>query len=115
MNDIEELTKLVLKLRDERDWKQFHHPKDLAISLTLEAGELLEHFLWKNDTEVEKYTKLNNEIIGEELADVLYHILVLSHDLNIDIRKALKKKIKKIDAKYPIKKAKGSNKKYTEL
>lgn len=115
MSDIEELTKIVLKFRDERDWKQFHRPKDLAISINIEASELLEHFLWKDDSEVDKHIKSNKESIGEEVADILYGILILSHDLKIDISKTLKKKMKKNREKYSIIKAKGSNKKYTEL
>jgi dCTP diphosphatase len=115
MADIEKLTKLVTKFRDVRDWKQFHNPKDSAISLALEAAEVLEHFQWKNKEEMDKYVKSNKAEIGEELADVLYWVFLMGSDLKIDLSKAFIEKMKKNGTKYPIKKAKGNHKKYTEL
>lgn len=115
MSDIKTLTEKIKKFRDARDWKQFHNPKDLALSLTLEATEVLEHFQWKNPKEIEEYIKSNKEDIGEELADVLYWVLLISNDLKIDIRKALEKKIKRNEKKYPVSKAKGKHTKYNKL
>lgn len=115
MNTIDELTKTIVALRDERDWKQFHNPKDLAISLVLEATEALEHFQWKSKEEVEKYVITNKTEIGEELADVLYWVLLMSHDLKINITEALEQKLVKIEEKYPVEKAKGNHTKYTNL
>ncbi len=115
MNELSDLTKKIVKFNKERDWKQFHSPKDLAISLSLEASEVLEHFQWKNKEEIEEYIKTHKEHIGEELADVFYWVLLMSHDLKIDIIKASEKKLKKNIEKYPIKKAKGKHLKYTEL
>ncbi|MFA6391183.1 MAG: nucleotide pyrophosphohydrolase [Patescibacteria group bacterium] len=115
MKNIEELIKQVIAFRDARDWKQFHNPKDVALSLMLEAGEVMEHFQWKNDEEIKKYIDTNKSDIGEELADVLYWVLLMSNDLNIDIEEALEKKIKKNEEKYPIDKAKGKHTKYTNL
>lgn len=115
MKSIDELTNEIIKFRDDRNWKQFHNPKDLALSLVLESAEVLEHFQWKSKDEVERYTKDKKNEIGEELADVFYWVLLMSHDLNIDLSKALEDKIKKNAAKYPIEKAIGSAKKYTEL
>ena len=115
MPDIEKLTKKILNFRNNRDWKQFHNPKDLAISLVLEATEVMEHFQWKNKEEVEKYVKTNKDEIGEELADVLYWVLLMSKDLDIDITNALEKKIKKNEMKYPVEKAKGKHTKYNKL
>ncbi len=115
MNQIKQLTKLLNDFRDARDWRQFHNPKDVAISLSLEAGEVLEHFQWKSPEEIKKHTKDHNREIAEELADVFYWVLLLSHDLNIDLEKALKQKIKKNAKKYPVKKSKGRHNKYTEL
>jgi dCTP diphosphatase len=109
------LTELVVAFRDARDWKQFHKPKDVALSLVLEATELMEHFQWKDNTEAEKYISEARGEIGDELADVLYWVLLMSHDLKIDIADALKKKIRKNALKYPIKKARGSSAKYTKL
>lgn len=115
MGEIVELQQKVVQYRDARDWKQFHNAKDLALSLVLEATEVLEHFQWKNPEEIEAYLKTNKDDIGEELADVLYWVLLASHDFNIDIVKAFNKKMIQNKKKYPVKKAKGSHKKYTEL
>ncbi len=115
MNGIDELTKKIILFRNSRDWKQFHNPKDVALSLVLEASEVMEHFQWKSDEEVGKYIGKNKNKIGEELADVLYWLLLMSYDLEINILDALDKKIKKNKVNYPIKKAKGNAKKYTEL
>jgi NTP pyrophosphatase (non-canonical NTP hydrolase) len=115
MSDIKNLTKRIIDFRDARDWKQFHNPKDVALSLSLEAAEVLEHFQWKNGQELDEYVQTHKEHIGEELADVLYWVLLMSHDLNIDITDALSKKMDKNEEKYAVEKAKGNHKKYTEL
>jgi NTP pyrophosphatase (non-canonical NTP hydrolase) len=115
MSDIKDLTEKIKKFRDERDWKQFHNPKDIALSLMLEAGEVAEHFQWKNKKEIEKYVIDAKNHIGEELADVLYWVLLMSNDLGIDIKKMLEKKIKKNAKKYPIEKARGKHTKYNKL
>lgn len=115
VSEIDKITKEIVKFRDARDWKQFHNPKDLAISLSLESSEVLEHFQWKSKEEIEKYIKTNTKEIGEELADVLYWVLLLANDLNIDIEKAFHLKMKQNHKKYPIKKSKGNHTKYTEL
>ncbi len=113
--DIQKLTEEITAFRDERDWQQFHNPKDCAISLSLEASEVLEHFQWKSKEEIEEYIKEGKEEIGEELADVLSWVLLMSHDLGIDIADALTKKIEKNKAKYPVEKAKGRHTKYDRL
>lgn len=115
MSDIKKLTKRIIDFRDARDWKQFHNPKDVALSLSLEAAEVLEHFQWKNGEELEEYCKTHKEHIGEELADVLYWVLLMSNDLGIDMSEALNKKMVKNEEKYGVEKAKGNHKKYTEL
>lgn len=115
MSDIKSLTGKIIKFRDERDWKQFHNPKDVALSLVLEAAEVLEHFQWKSRDEIEKYIEKNKDDIGEELADVLYWILLMAHDLRIDIKDALEKKVKKNKEKYPVEKARGKHTKYDRL
>lgn len=115
MSDIEKLTKQIIDFRDKRDWKQFHNPKDVAISLSLEASEVLEHFQWKSKEEIESYIKTNKSNIGEELADVFYWVILLAHDLGIDIEKACDLKMKQNIKKYPVKKSKGKHTKYTEL
>lgn len=115
MTDIKNLTDRIIAFRDARDWKQFHNPKDLALSLVLEAAEVMEHFQWKSKDEMEKYIVTNKSDIGEELADVLYWVLLMSADLNIDILKDLEEKIKKNEEKYPVEKARGRHTKYTKL
>ncbi len=115
MSDLSELQAIIRKLVDDRDWDRFHNPKDLSISLTLEASEVLEHFQWKNPEEMAAYAIKHKEDVGEELADVFYCVLLLANKLDIDIAVALEKKMAKNAAKYPVDKAKGSHKKYTEL
>jgi dCTP diphosphatase len=115
MSDLINLQKQIVEFRDARDWKQFHNPKDLAISLVLEASEVLEHFQWKSPEEIKKYIASNKSDIAEELADTLYWILLMAHDLDIDIIKASEQKMAKNDKKYSVEKAKGNHKKYTEL
>ena len=113
MTDIKDLTQKILKFRNDRDWKQFHNPKDLAISLSLEASEVLEHFQWKNKEEMEEHVKKHREEIGEELADTLILVLLMANEMKIDIKTATIKKLEKNSKKYPVEKAKGKNLKYT--
>ncbi len=115
MSDLGDLQKRIIAFRDARDWKQFHNPKDTVISLVLEATELLEHFQWKNAAEMDEHISNHKEDVSDELADVLYWVLLISNDLNVDLSAALRKKMDKNEAKYPAEKAKGSHKKYTEL
>jgi len=115
MSDIKELTEKIKKFRDDRDWMQFHNHKDMALSLVLEAAEVLEHFQWKNQAEIEEYAKTHKEHIGEELADVAVYLFELADNLNIDLGKALEDKLEKNDKKYPVEKAKGKHTKYTQL
>ncbi len=115
MTDLEELQTAIIRFRDDRNWQQFHKPKDLAISLTLEATEFLEHFQWKTEEEFEKHFKEHGEDVEDELIDTLYWVLLIAHDLEIDITKAFERKMAKNAKKYPVKKATGNHSKYTEL
>jgi len=116
VSDIKLLTEKVLAFRDERDWKQFHNAKDLALSLVLEATEVLEIFQWKQDMDaINAVSRERKEDLADELADVFIYTLLMANDLGIDLGEALKAKIEKNNAKYPVEKAKGSDKKYTEL
>ncbi len=110
---IQELKDLVIKFVKERDWEQFHNPKDVAISLSLEASEVLEHFQWKNPAEIEKYLHTHKKEIADELVDVLYWVLLMSYYFKVDLIKAFEIKMLENEKKYPIKKAKGSHAKYT--
>lgn len=114
MQDIKSLQSLVTEFRDKRDWKQFHNPKDMALSLSLESAEVLEHFQWKNNEELSSYLDAHKEAVSEELADVLYWVLLMSNDLEIDISETFVNKMKKNEEKYPLEKAKGNHKKHTE-
>jgi NTP pyrophosphatase (non-canonical NTP hydrolase) len=109
MKDIEEITLELLKFRNERDWEQFHNPKDLALAINVEAGELLELFLWKNSENA------NTEKIKEELADVFAYAFLLAEKYNFDVKEIVLEKIAKNGEKYPVEKAKGTAKKYDEL
>lgn len=115
MADIQKLIEKIIAFRDARNWKQFHNPKDLAISLMLEAAEVVEHFQWKNAEEMAKHVTEHKEEVAEELADTLYWVLLLSHDLDIDLVGAFDKKMQKSEQKYPVDRAKGKHTKYTEL
>jgi dCTP diphosphatase len=115
MSDLSDLQQRIVNFRDARDWKQFHNPKDLAISLLLEASELLEHFQWKSADEMQQHVKDHKADVSDELADVLYWVLLIAKDLDIDVLQAVSQKMDKNEAKYPIAKAKGNHKKYTEL
>jgi NTP pyrophosphatase (non-canonical NTP hydrolase) len=109
------LTQAALKFRDEREWKQFHNFKDLAVTLSLEAAEVLEHAQWKNAKELEKHLAEQKEHVADELADVLHVLLLLAEHARIDLAEAFAHKLKKTAKKYPVEKARGSAKKYTEL
>jgi len=100
------------KFRDDRDWRQFHNEKDLAISISLEAAELLELFQWKSPEEVRE---ASIERIKEELADVLIYSHMLASNLNLDIDEIIEAKLEKNNIKYPVDKSKGNKGKYTEL
>ncbi len=107
-----ETVKEVLKFRDDRDWKQFHDPKDLAISISLEASELLEIFQWSRD---DVYCLDKIDKIKEELADVMNYCILMADACDLDLDKIITDKIKLNAAKYPVDKAKGTSTKYNEL
>ena len=109
MNDLNELTSALLKFRDERDWAQFHNPKDLALALNIEAGELLESFLWKSSEQADIRQ------VKEELADVFAYAFLLAERYGFDVKQIVLEKIEKNALKYPVDKTKGIAKKYTEL
>ena len=112
MKTIEEIMDEILKFRDDRDWKQFHNPKDLAISISLEAAELLEVFQWSG-TDLTAADK--REKIEEELADVLIYCFLMADAVGADVDELIIRKLHTNNEKYPIEKAYGSNAKYTEL
>ncbi|MBP6058643.1 MAG: nucleotide pyrophosphohydrolase [Nitrosomonas sp.] len=109
MNDTKEITEALLKFRDERDWKQFHTAKDLALALNIEAGELLEAFLWKTSEQAD------NDKVKEELADVFTFAFLLAEKYDFDVKQIVLEKMEKNALKYPVAKSRGSAKKYTDL
>jgi NTP pyrophosphatase (non-canonical NTP hydrolase) len=109
MSDIKQLTEALLKFRNQRDWEQFHNPKDLALALSVEAGELLELFLWRADNEADR------EKVKEELADVFAYAFLMAEKYGFDVKEIVLNKIKTNDKKYPVEKARGTAKKYNEL
>lgn len=113
---IEELKAKAGKFIKERDWDQFNHPKDVAMSISVEAGELLDHFIWRKEDieEIKKDTKRMHKI-REEFGDIIYCVLTFSNTLGIDISDAFSEKLEEIGKKYPVEKSKGNNRKYTEL
>ena len=108
----DETIRRVLQFRDDRDWRQFHTPKDLAISLSLEAAELLEVFQWSG-TDLECRDRLDR--IREELADVLSYCILMAAVCGLDLDEILNAKVDQNASKYPVEKARGSAAKYTEL
>lgn len=109
MSDTQEIIDKLKAFRDERDWAQFHNAKDLALAISVEAGELLELFLWKQPKDV------NKEKVREELADVLAFCFLLAEKYQLDVKQILLDKIELNGKKYPVEKAKGTAAKYTEL
>jgi dCTP diphosphatase len=107
----------IKEFRDERDWMQFHDPKNMAISISIEAAELMEHFQWRNKKEVEEYLKNRKNFteVEEEIADIAMYLFELADNLGIDLLKAMRRKLKKNAKKYPVKKAKGVATKYNKL
>ncbi len=114
---LEDLIAKALKFREERNWKQYHSAKNVALSIVLEAAELLEIFQWKTDDEAKALLTdpVQRENIADELSDILLYSILMSHDLGIDILKAADKKIDKNAKKYPADKVRGKAVKYTEL
>lgn len=109
MNDFEQIYDALIKFRNERDWEQFHNPKDLSLAISIEASELLELFLWK------KAEDANIEKIKDELADVFSFAFLLADKYKLDVKEIVLDKISKNAQKYPVDKAKGNAKKYDEL
>lgn len=112
MNDYDKIIDELIQFRDDRNWEQFHDSKNLALALSIEAAELNELFLWKKDNEA---NEVNDERLREELADVLSYAFLLANKHNINIFEAISAKIKLNAKKYPIEKARGTSKKYTQL
>ena len=113
----ESILEKIKKFRDERDWKKFHYPKDMAEAISIESSELLELFLWKTKEESIEFVKdkKNHEEISDEVADIMTFLIEFIDNCGIDIEKAIEKKLQKNAQKYPVNKAKGEATKYTKI
>ena len=112
---IQDLTAEIRAFRDARDWMQFHAPKELAVAIAAEAGELLQHFVWQNVTQSEQRVRERRDEIAGEIADVAILLFELADNLDISLADAMRAKLAKNEIRYPVAKARGSNKKYNEL
>ncbi|MFA5634042.1 MAG: nucleotide pyrophosphohydrolase [Candidatus Dojkabacteria bacterium] len=110
--DFETLKKKILKFRDDRDWKQFHNPKNLALSISIEASELMELYQWLNMQESREFSETNKKEIESEVADILNYLILFANDLDIDLLEVTDRKLRVNKKKYPVKKAKGNSTKY---
>ncbi len=107
MSEINHFITRINKFVDDRKWRKYQKPKDLAISVCLEAAELLEHFQWKTERQVSRHIKTYKSEIADELADTLIYLFRIAHELNIDVIKAFERKMKKNEKKYPVGKSIG--------
>jgi dCTP diphosphatase len=112
---IDDLTAEIRAFRDARDWKQFHNPKELAVAITAEAGELLQHFVWQNPGKSDRRVVERRAEIASEIADVAILLFELADNSGIDVATAIREKLARNEERYPVDKAKGSNAKYNEL
>lgn len=114
-NTIAALTAEILAFRDARDWKQFHNPKELAVAITAEAGELLQHFVWQSHAQSDRRVLDRRTEIESEIADVAILLFELADNCGIDLADAMRAKLARNEVRYPVEKARGSNAKYNEL
>jgi len=114
-DSIRAVTEEIRAFRDARDWLQFHNPKELAVAITAEAGELLQHFVWQSAEQSLQRATARKEEISSEIADVAILLFELADNLGIDLASAMRAKLANNELRYPVDKARGSNKKYNEL
>ncbi|MDB1144960.1 MAG: nucleotide pyrophosphohydrolase [Alcaligenaceae bacterium] len=113
--DLNKIKEIINKFSEDRDWDQFHSPKNLSMALAVEASELLEIFQWMTEEDSYDLDELKKQEVKEEVADIAIYLLRVCIKLDIDLEEAIREKMKKNEQKYPVAKAKGSAKKYTEL
>jgi dCTP diphosphatase len=112
---IETLTERICKFRDARDWLQFHSPKDMSVAIAAEAGELMQHFVWKSPEESWAIGETKREAIADEIADVGILLFELAANLKLNLAEEMAAKLDRNEQRYPAEKARGSNLKYNEL
>jgi dCTP diphosphatase len=114
MSEIKSIQKKIRKFCDDRNWMQFHNPKDMATAISIEAAELQEIFLWKSPAESLRVVELKKTLVQEEIADIAIYLFELANNLDIDLIEAMEEKLLKNAKKYPAEQVRGSSKKYTE-
>jgi NTP pyrophosphatase (non-canonical NTP hydrolase) len=111
---VDELAAEIKKFCDDREWGQFHNPKDLSIAITLEASELLQHFLWQNGEQVRKRAVDRRVAITHEIADIAIYLIELANIMGIDLSEAIHEKLRINDQQYPVERSRGTSRKYNE-
>jgi NTP pyrophosphatase (non-canonical NTP hydrolase) len=114
-DSISELTAQIQTFVDARDWRKFHNAKDLAVAISAEAGELMQHFVWQQDDQIEKRLEKNREEIASEIADVAILLFEFADNLGMNLGEVMQAKIARNDVRYPVEKSRGNNLKYSEL
>ena len=114
-DSISELTAQIQTFVDARDWRKFHNAKDLAVAIAAEAGELMQHFVWQQDDQIEKRLEKNREEIASEIADVAILLFEFADNLGMNLGEVMQAKIARNDVRYPVEKSRGNNLKYSEL
>ncbi|MEO8614079.1 MAG: nucleotide pyrophosphohydrolase [Luteolibacter sp.] len=114
-DSIAELTAQIQTFVDARDWRKFHNPKDLSVAIAAEAGELMQHFVWQQEEQIEKRLEKNREEIASEIADVAILLFEFADNLGMNLGEVMQAKIARNDIRYPVEKSRGNNLKYSEL
>jgi dCTP diphosphatase len=114
-DSIAELTAQIQTFVDARDWRKFHNAKDLAVAIAAEAGELMQHFVWQQEEQIEKRLEKNREEIASEIADVAILLFEFADNLGMNLGEVMQAKIAYNDIRYPVEKSRGNNLKYSEL
>ncbi len=114
-DSIQALTTEIRAFRDARDWKQFHGPKEMAVAIAAEAGELLQHFVWQSEAQSQERTRQRHAAIADEIADVAILLFEFADNLSLDLGAEMRAKLARNDERYPAARARGNNRKYNEL
>jgi NTP pyrophosphatase (non-canonical NTP hydrolase) len=114
-DSISELTTQIQDFVDAREWRKYHNAKDLAVAIAAEAGELMQHFVWQQEEQIEKRLEKNREEIASEIADVAILLFEFADNLGMNLGEVMQAKIARNDVRYPVEKSRGNNLKYSEL
>ena len=114
-DSISQLTRRIQAFVDARDWRQFHNPKDLAVAICAESGELMQHFVWQQPDQVDARTDAHRDEIASEIADVAILLFELADNLGLNLGEVIEQKIDRNEVRYPVEKARGNNRKYNEF